>query len=273
MPDPSFERELERAAEFYETRDSGTAARDTWSPLHTDASYIAWQQRTAFLRLLRRAGITSLEALTIADFGCGEGGWLLWLASLGLDQRNAFGVDLSQTRVEAARAKLPLARFDAGSAHSVDLPDASRDMVSQNTLFSSVHDAQLRAAIAAEMDRVLKPGGVVLWCDIRPAGLPYRAYLALMRFAWALLKGMWTQGPSAFRKPAMADYLVPFSEAEVSALFPGYRAMGEPVCLPMSLVRVRGRGSALLAAVLDLVPGFRTNLAMLLVKPAFTEEA
>jgi hypothetical protein len=47
------------------------------------------------------------------------------------------------------------------------LPYASRsfDLVLQLTAFSSILDDRIRCAIAGEMLRVLKPGGLIVWYD------------------------------------------------------------------------------------------------------------
>jgi ubiquinone/menaquinone biosynthesis C-methylase UbiE len=54
-----------------------------------------------------------------------------------------------------------------GSASQLPWPDQSFDLVSQFTVFTSILDPALKQAIAAEMLRVLKPGGAVLWFDFR----------------------------------------------------------------------------------------------------------
>ncbi len=44
-------------------------------------------------------------------------------------------------------------------------PDASFDLVMQFTLFTSILNDEVKRAIAAEMVRVLAPGGRILWYD------------------------------------------------------------------------------------------------------------
>src|SRR5256884_3700165 len=45
------------------------------------------------------------------------------------------------------------------------LPAASFDIVLQSTMFSSILEPALRWQVAAEMVRVLKPTGLILWSD------------------------------------------------------------------------------------------------------------
>ena len=54
-----------------------------------------------------------------------------------------------------------------GNAANCHGPTRSFDIVSQFTVFTSILSPELRRAIAAEMIRVTRPGGVVLWYDFR----------------------------------------------------------------------------------------------------------
>jgi SAM-dependent methyltransferase len=72
-------------------------------------------------------------------------------------------------RIEAARSRFPTADLRVGSAHELPYPHASFDLVCQMTLFSSVVDPGLRAAIAVEMLRVVRPGGLIVWYDAHRA--------------------------------------------------------------------------------------------------------
>ena len=58
------------------------------------------------------------------------------------------------------------------NAAELPFPDGEFDLVTHFTCLSSVLDPGLRAAIAAEMWRVVRPGGVVLSFDMRPAPWP-----------------------------------------------------------------------------------------------------
>ena len=56
-------------------------------------------------------------------------------------------------------------RVANAAGDALPFADASFDLVMQNVVFSSITDAALRARVAAEMLRVLRPGGHVLWYD------------------------------------------------------------------------------------------------------------
>lgn len=102
-------------------------------------------------------------------------------------------------RAEAARRILPEARIKTGSAHEMPFPDGSFDIVCQFVVFSSVVDPEMRRAIASEMLRVLRPGGLILWYDIR--------------------------------KARTTPDLVPISMSEIRSIFPGCSIAARPVTL------------------------------------------
>jgi SAM-dependent methyltransferase len=74
-----------------------------------------------------------------------------------------------EDRVRRARERFPDLDVRAGSATELPFEDGSFDLVNQFTVLSSVLDPDVRAAIAGEMRRVARPGGVLLSYDLRPS--------------------------------------------------------------------------------------------------------
>ena len=89
------------------------------------------------------------------------------MTTMGADPARLAGIDLMPARIEEGRRLLPAARFEVGSAHELPFADNSFDLVSQFVLFSSIVHPGLRRAVALEMARVLRPGGSILWYDIK----------------------------------------------------------------------------------------------------------
>ena len=116
---------------------------------------------------LRQASLFPLNRLRVADIGCGSGGWLLEFLLWGADPARVAGIDLMEDRLESARRRIPQADLRTGSASDLPWPDESFDIVSQFLVFTNMFDPALKRAVAAEMLRVLKPGGAVLWFDLR----------------------------------------------------------------------------------------------------------
>jgi SAM-dependent methyltransferase len=164
--DGSFREEANRVQKVYASRkehrlgqlyDPMTAA-GLWSQVEVDRHMLWGLSQLA----------PSLEVLTqmdILEVGCGSGGHLLRLLSLGVPPSNLHGIDLLPDRIKDATSMHEGVDFRLGNA--VDLPwaNGSMDVVMQFTCLSSVLDEEAREAIAQEMLRVLKPGGGILSFD------------------------------------------------------------------------------------------------------------
>jgi ubiquinone/menaquinone biosynthesis C-methylase UbiE len=104
--------------------------------------------------------------LRLLDVGCGAGGELLRWLSYGCLPANCAGIDLLPERIAQARLCLPTATdLRQGDASQLPYPNTEFDIVTQLTVFTSILDKELRHAIAAEMLRVLKPKGIIIWYD------------------------------------------------------------------------------------------------------------
>jgi ubiquinone/menaquinone biosynthesis C-methylase UbiE len=118
------------------------------------------------LAALARYGVTDLQALSLLDIGCGRGVWLREFIKWGAAPERVHGIDLLADRVaDAARVCPSGVVLRCANAGHLDYSDGSFDLVWQSMLFTSVLDHGLRRAIAREMLRVLRPGGLILWYD------------------------------------------------------------------------------------------------------------
>jgi ubiquinone/menaquinone biosynthesis C-methylase UbiE len=137
-----------------------------WHPLNPVSIYYRQAQERAIADLFRGNEL-SLAKLHVLDIGCGNGGLLRFLASLGASPDQLNGIDLMNYRITAARQLAPpgLALLVA-NAETLPYPERCFDLVVQFTVFSSILDAQLRQRVATEMMRVLKTGGHILWYDL-----------------------------------------------------------------------------------------------------------
>ncbi len=107
---------------------------------------------------LAEAGLLSGSLL---DAGCGTGEHTLLAAARGV---TAYGVDLSPTAIERARAKAVSrgldARFDSGDLLTMSLPAAAFDTVLDSGVFHSFDDAG-RARYVEVLTGVARPGAVL----------------------------------------------------------------------------------------------------------------
>lgn len=117
------------------------------------------------LVMLRQQGISNLQALRILDVGCGDGIMLRQLIQWGACPNNLAGIDLRPGPIEEALRLNPTLDVRCGSAVDLPWPENNFDLVSQYTVFSSILDPVMKQKVASEMQRVLRPGGMILWYD------------------------------------------------------------------------------------------------------------
>jgi ubiquinone/menaquinone biosynthesis C-methylase UbiE len=157
--------EAERIARAYEQIDAGAGSR--WDQSNAGNRLILEERRRLTTRLLTEAGWVPLGERRILEIGSGGGGELAWLRELGAQAGRMVGVELLPDRVAIANRAHPQLEFHVGNAEHLDFPDGSFDLVMALTIFSSILDEAMAANVAAEVYRVLRPGGGLLWYDFR----------------------------------------------------------------------------------------------------------
>lgn len=157
---PGAPEEPDRLAAAYARR----AADDPRYSAQDPAQALALAERErAVLRLLAHR---ELGALDILDLGCGTGGWLRDLVRWGATPGRLVGVDPLPERIERARATTdPGIQLEVAQGTALPFPAASFDLVVLSLVCSSILDPAVRLAVATEAQRVLRPGGAVLWYD------------------------------------------------------------------------------------------------------------
>lgn len=217
--------ERERVREEFARRDADAALARRYA---NDAPAVRLAQAELRARLrsrLAEAGLLPLGELAVLDVGCGSGGLLRMLDPFG---GRLLGVDLSVERLGAAR-RSGLAVADAAA---LPFADGAFDLVCQSTVLSSVLDPSTRSQIAAEMARVLRPRGHVVWYD----------------FIWNPLNSA-TRG---------------LRRGEIGRLFPGFALELDRATLLPPLARVVAPRSLALARVLGKLTPLRTHYLGLL---------
>lgn len=181
------------------------------------------------LRGLRAAGkVDNLGGLDIVDFGCGNGRWMgRWLA-WGATPRRLHGLDVRSSAVAMAKESFPSVDFEAVAADRIPYDDSSVDIITFNLVFSSILDTDLRATVVSEAQRVLRPGGVVLWYDFTVdnprnrdvRGLPKREVRELWRPLTPVFEKTLTLAPPIARRLIPASWT---TAQNLEALIPALR--------------------------------------------------
>ena len=123
------------------------------------------QIRRKAIAALATESLFPLNGRRVLDVGCGRGRWLLEFAQWGANADDLHGIDLLEDRINEARLKLPASHLDWGEATCLPWPDQYFDLVTQFTVFTSILDPNIKKDLAAEMIRVTRPGGAILWYD------------------------------------------------------------------------------------------------------------
>jgi len=226
--------EAERITNYYQHREASGFAR-RYSLFQRGSLFRMQHFERDLLAALARHGLTSLDQYRILDVGCSDGGFLRRLVSWGAGPTLLVGVDLLEDRVAAARRIEPCLDVRHADASALPFDDASFDLVCQLTVFTSILDDGMRRAVAREMARVLRPGGVVVSYD--------------------------------FRVTRDRRNTRPLRTAELIALFPGFTVDARRVTLIPPLARVLAGRSWILCELLEAIPLLRTHELVLLGKP------
>ena len=137
----------------------------------------------------------------VVDIACGAGAFLKDLART-FPRARLVGVDLSLAYLDETRSRSGVSNLVQARAERLPFADASLDAATCIYLFHELPQ-KARPVIAAEIARVLKPGGLLAFADsIQPVDEP-RLERLLQIF------------PAYFHEPYYADY----AAADLSALF------------------------------------------------------
>ena len=145
---------------------------ERWEAMYRSGTYREhWDsaQPAPYVCAMVAAGAASAGDTTL-DLGCGGGPNTIFLAQMGC---NSIGVDWSATALQIARGRASNAGvapdFREGSVFNLPVDDESVDFAVDN---GCLHGVALDewSDYAAEVARVLKPGGRLLVCGGREAG-------------------------------------------------------------------------------------------------------
>lgn len=150
---------------------------EQYLPTQPGELFILQERVRVLYRLLRAEALLPLHDKRVVEVGFGTGTWLAEFEAAGVRRENLAGMELSPERAAVARARFAALRDETGKliepgpdlrigdASDLPWPDNSFDLVLQSTVFTSILDFGMRQAIAAEMMRVTRPDGAILWYD------------------------------------------------------------------------------------------------------------
>ncbi len=226
-PAPPQHDDLERLRAEYARRQQAGAGPERYSLFHPGQLFMIQQRQRALLALLRREGCAPLTGKRMLEIGCGSGGVLREFLWYGATPALLHGAELLEWRLAEAKAATPHLPLVIADGQHLPYAEASFDLIAQYTVFSSILDEQVRHNIAAEMRRVVKPGGLILWYDF-----------------WTNPLNPQTRG---------------VRKAEIRALFPNCQLSFQRITLASPLARCLGPYSWLACYLLESLRVFNTH--------------
>lgn len=127
------------------------------------AAFLEVGRRTTenLVGVLEKAGRPPAPGQAVLDFGCGCGRTLLWLVERFPEVR-WHGVDVDAEAIAWCRAHFRGAAFETGRPlPPLPYADASFNLIYAISVFTHLNE-EFQRAWAAELARILKPGGVLL---------------------------------------------------------------------------------------------------------------
>lgn len=157
-------RENERIIREYDRRRREIPS-DRYAIWNPSALHTRFSRERAAIGMLHGAGVFPRAESRCLEVGYGSLGWLGTLVSWGVREEMLCGMELDPERAATASSILPKADLRVGDASELPFDGCSVDLVVVSTVFTSVLDGAMRTAIAGEIERVIKPGGALLYYD------------------------------------------------------------------------------------------------------------
>jgi SAM-dependent methyltransferase len=224
--------ELDRIRQAY----AGYATTDRahlWDPRNQGYARMSADREATLTDLIRSSSPTRAAVL---DVGCGGGKLAAAARTIDADIQWT-GVDLLPEALATAEADHPWARFLEAAADSLPFADQTFDVAVAATLFSSLPSPEMELDVASEIRRVLRPGGWLIWYDLRYGNPANRSVHGLGR-------------------------------ARLQTLFPGWNRQLRSMTLLPPIARRLSRATPVLYPMLEAVPPLRSHLIGRLRRPS-----
>lgn len=257
----NYSEDARAIREAYANRDARPDLIDAWSPMRPDIMCLLQQREDAVRRLLVRSGMTSLSAARVLEVGCGDGNVLAMFQRLGALPDNLYGVDLMEGRIAAARESYPGFHLTVSDATALEFEDDYFDVAVQFTVLSSIESPGARHAVASEMMRVVRAGGIVISYDVRP-------------LSWMLRKTKGLKYRLTHRSEVRSEYhavddsageatplpeVSPISFSELCTLFPDATPLRVGANVDLALCSYATPTLRVIADLLQVVPQYRSH--------------
>lgn len=161
------EQEEERIRKAYSEYRRKRRHLSDWSHENVGNRLIEAERRNVLKHQLQREDLWPLQDREILEVGCGSGGVLEMLLEMGATRECLYGIDLLPDCIEEAQRNHPTISLLQSNAEAIPFENDTFDLVFAFTVFSSILSDSMARSVADEIVRVLKPGGGLIWYDLR----------------------------------------------------------------------------------------------------------
>jgi SAM-dependent methyltransferase len=169
MPPPATDvSPFDAIRTYYNDRDHDGAYERDWGYRNPVAAAY-WRMRDEFVfpAVVAQMALLAREP-EVLEVGCGYGHELAKLGTLGIPQNAMYGIDLMAERIARAERLYPGIHFSEQDATRLSFSDESFDLVTQFVAVMHGLSHEMQRQMCAEMVRVLRPDGMILWWDLKP---------------------------------------------------------------------------------------------------------
>ena len=227
----------ESLRDHYKQADRDSQYEHNWGYVNpVAAAYWRMRDEIVFENITNRFD-TLRDSLRVLEVGVGHGHELAKLSQLGIPTSHLCGIDLVLDRLVRASVTYPSIGFSQQDGTRLAFRDATFDIVCQFTCVMHAFSKELQLAICQEMNRVLKPGGIVVWWDIAPikgrTSLLMRlcrllskrqaAKRVLSAFKDAVHGSLRRSHPGNAEAESTSSYILPIASQEIVQMFQGLR--------------------------------------------------
>ena len=203
--------DLDRLRKEYAERERRFEGDDRYSASNVAYRFMKSQLQARVMGLLMQAGRADLSTCRLLEVGCGNGNVLMDFRAYRAQERYLYCIDLLPARLHQAHASYPIFPLACCDGQRLPFPAQTFEVVMQFTAFSSILDEEIKKNAAAEMCRVVKADGFILWYDfwLNPLNLQTRGIRP------AEIKNLFPNCKYQFQRitlaPPLARRLVPLS--------------------------------------------------------------
>ncbi len=177
-PETGHGGDRERMQRVHERYSADPYYRKIWSD--SPASRFMTERKWALISRVLRQEAVHLSSAWVLDLGAGNGTDGARFREIGARPGRIVPLDLLEEFARSARESYPWMPAIVGEAATLPFRTGRFQVAYQSTMLSSVPEADRRARIFGEIDRVLAPGGIFLSYDTRYLN-PWNAHTRPLR--------------------------------------------------------------------------------------------